>query len=57
MNARTHISEVVLCTASQNVDSHPILCAIQELSLSSTESACKSQDNLLDFDEYMGVEL
>lgn len=57
MQPQTTIAETILCTASENVDSHPVLCAVEELSLSSTETAIKNRYPLLDFDKYMGVEL
>ena len=57
MTAQTQISETVLCTASANVDSHQMLCTVEELSLSSTEAACLSSHALLDWDEYSEVAL
>jgi len=57
MQAKTEISETVLCTASKNVDTHPVLCAVQECSLSSTEAACLSSNHLLNFEDYKEVAL
>jgi hypothetical protein len=52
MHPRTEISEVVLCTASENVDTHPVLCAVQTLSLRSTDAAIQNDHSLADWDEY-----
>jgi hypothetical protein len=57
MHPRTEISETVLCQASANVDSHPMLCAVQEMALTSTEQACLDDHALLDWDEYRSVAL
>jgi len=57
MRVRTTIAETVLCTASQNVNSHPVLCAVEDCSISSTEAACLDSHELLDFDEYRSVAL
>lgn len=54
---RTAISDTVLATASTNVAEHPIVEAIEETSLSSTDAAIKNRYPLLDWDEYNEVEV
>ena len=53
----THIKETVLCTASDNVDSHAMLAAVESCAVSSTEAACLSAHKLLDWREYRDVAL
>jgi len=57
MQATTAVKQTVLCSASSNVDTHAVLCALEDVSVSSTEAACLSQHNLLDFAEFDQVEL
>jgi hypothetical protein len=53
----TQIKETVLCTASDTVQEHGVIEVLEELSLSSTEAACKNSQPLLDWDEYNQVAL
>lgn len=52
MQPDTEIKEVVLCQASENVDSHPLLCALEDTVISSTESAIRNSNPLANWDEY-----
>jgi len=57
MQAKRAIQDAVLSTASENVESHELVAAVEDCALSDTEAACLSYDNLLNWAEYRSVAL
>lgn len=57
MNATTEILDVWQSQASENVDSHAVLDAIDESVRDSTEAACRNSIALLDWGDYNQVAL
>lgn len=57
MQPTTELKEVVLCQVSENITTHPTLCAVESCALRSTEAAILSDHHLLDWDEYSEVAL
>jgi len=51
-NPRTHIKEVWRLQASENVDTHPVFCAIDSIVVDSTTEGIKNTEPLPNFDEY-----
>lgn len=55
-NPRTAVRDVILAGVSDGLDADAVR-GIEDVSLSSTEAACLSGHNLLDWDEYREVAL
>jgi len=53
----TQLKELVRCTASENVTEHGPIEAVEEIALDSTEAACLSDHELLDWEEYRRIRL
>jgi len=52
VDPRTDVLEVWRCQASENVDDHDVLCAIDDSVVQSVESALRNSHPLLDFEDY-----
>jgi len=52
VDPRTEVKEAWRVQASENVDSHNLLCAIDEIAVDSTEAAIRNGSPLADWNEY-----
>ena len=52
MHARTQIVELTLCQVSPNIDTHPMLCAIEDCTRSSVVSAIQNSSPIANWSEY-----
>lgn len=55
MQAKDELKELWRCQASQNIDSHDILVAVEDAVISSTNAGIKNNHPLANFDEYKDV--
>jgi len=49
------VKELWRCQASENIESHDVLCACEDVVISSTNAGIKNMHPLLEFTEYKGL--